>query len=54
MACTNCKQNGKTKEEIREELITSSKVIGKVAIWISVIWMALGVYGLITLIGKFL
>jgi hypothetical protein len=54
MACTNCKQNGKTREEIREELMKSTKVIGRIAIIISLIWMALGAYGLITLIGKFL
>jgi hypothetical protein len=50
MACTTCKQKGKTKEEIEK----SVKSIGKVAIWIALAWMALGVYGLISLIGKFL
>ena len=50
MACTNCKQNGKTKEEIEK----SVKNISKVAIWIAIVWRSLGVYGLITLIGKFL
>jgi hypothetical protein len=50
MACTNCKQNRKTKEEIEK----SVKTIGKTAVWIAVVWMVLGVYGLISLIGKFL
>jgi len=50
MACTTCKQKGKTKEEIEK----SVKDIGKIAIWIALVWMALGVYGLISLIGKFL
>jgi len=50
MACSNCKQKGKTKEEIEE----SVKKIGKVAIWIAFAWMVLGIYGLISLISKFL
>jgi len=50
MGCTTCKQKGK----IKEELITSTKFIGKVVIWFTVIWTVLGVYGLITLIGKLL
>ena len=50
MACTTCKQKGKTKEEIEK----SVKSIGKAAIWIAIVWMALGVYGLISLISKFL
>ena len=50
MACTTCKQKGKTKEEI----IESAKFISKAAIWVAIIWMALGIYGFITLIGKFL
>jgi hypothetical protein len=50
MACSNCKQKEKTKEEIEK----SVRKIGKVAIWVALAWMALGVYGLISLIGKFL
>jgi len=50
MACTTCKQKGKTKEEIEK----SVKSIGKKIIWIAVVWAALGIYGLISLIGKFL
>jgi len=50
MACTNCKQ----KEKIKEEIEKSVKSIGKAAIWIAVVWMVLGVYGLISLIGRFL
>jgi hypothetical protein len=50
MACTNCKQKEKTKEEI----VKTAMKISKVALWIAIGWMALGVYGLISLIGKFL
>jgi hypothetical protein len=50
MACSTCKQKEKTKEEI----IKTTMKIGKVAIWVAIVWMALGVYGLISLIGKFL
>jgi hypothetical protein len=50
MACTTCKQKGKT----REEIIESTKFISKTAIWFAIIWMAFGIYGFITLIGKFL
>jgi hypothetical protein len=50
MACTTCKQKGKTREEIMQ----STKFISKAAIWIAIVWMAFGIYGFITLIGKFL
>jgi len=50
MACSTCKQKGNTKEKI----IQSTKFISKTIIWIAVVWAALGIYGLISLISKFL
>ena len=38
----------------KEEIENTTKNIGKVALWIAIIWMAFGVYGFITFIGKFL
>jgi hypothetical protein len=50
MACTICKE----KKEFKEEIIKSGEFIGKGVIWFTIVWSLLGVYGLITLISKFL
>jgi hypothetical protein len=50
MSCTSCKE----KRDIKEELIKSSEFVSKGVIWFVVVWSILGIYGLITLISKFL
>lgn len=48
MSCKSCKE----KKDIKEEMIKSGEFIAKGVIWFAVIWTVLGLYGLITLIGK--
>lgn len=50
MACKNCKN----KETIKEEMINSTKLVDNWVIWFVVIWSGLAIYGLVTLIGKFI
>ena len=50
MSCTSCKE----KKELREEIIKSTEFVSKGVIWFVVIWSILGLYGLVTLISKFL
>lgn len=50
MACTKCKQRNKIKEDIQNSVSSVSKTV----VWVAVIWMVLGIYGLVTLISKFL
>jgi len=50
MACTNCKE----KKDIKEEIIKSAEFVAKRVIWFAIIWSILGLYGLISLIGKIL
>lgn len=50
MSCTSCKE----KKDIREELIKSGEFVSKGIIWFVIIWSILGIYGLVTLISKFL
>ena len=49
MSCSTCKQkNLKTEMEDTTKFVSSGIVI------FAIIWSVLGIYGLITLIGKFL
>ena len=50
MACSSCKE----KKEIKEELIKSGEFIGKGVVWFAIGWSLLAIYGLVTLISKFL
>ena len=50
MACTSCKEKNKLKEELNKTVELANKRV----VWFAVIWFSLGVYGLITLIQKFL
>lgn len=50
MACTSCKE----KRELKEEIVKSGEFISKGIIWFTIGWSLLGIYGLITLISKFL
>jgi hypothetical protein len=50
MSCSSCKQ----KRDIKEELIKSSEFVSKGVIWFVVIWSLLAIYGLGTLISKFI
>jgi hypothetical protein len=50
MACSSCKE----KKEIKEELIKTGEFVSKGVIWFSIGWSLLGIYGLVTLISKFI
>ena len=50
MACTKCKQ----KNQIREEIEKTTESISKGVIWFVAIWTALALYGLYSLVSKFL
>jgi hypothetical protein len=51
MACSTCKNKGlKLKEKVEE----STEFVSKGVIWFFVIWTSLGIYGLYSLIHKFL
>jgi hypothetical protein len=50
MACTTCKE----KKDIKEEMVKSGEFIAKGVIWFAIIWTGLGLYGLYSLIHKFL
>ena len=50
MACSKCKQ----KNEFREEIEKTTGFISKGAIWFVTIWTVLALYGLYSLVSKFL
>ena len=50
MGCTECKK----KTEFKEELDKTTSFVSKGVIVFTIIWTCLGVYGLITLISKFI
>ena len=50
MACSSCKE----KNKIKEEFIKTGEFVNNRVVWFAVIWTGLGIYGLITLIHKFL
>jgi hypothetical protein len=50
MGCSSCKE----KRDIKEELIKSSEFVSKGVIWFTIIWSILAIYGLVTLISKFI
>jgi len=50
MSCSECKK----KQTIKEEMLESSKFVSNGVIWFVVIWSGFAIYGIITLISKFL
>ncbi len=50
MACTKCKQ----KESFKKQIYESTKNTEKGIVWFFIIWSALAVYGLYSLIEKFI
>jgi hypothetical protein len=50
MACKECKKNNRFKEEMNK----STELFSKKIIVVFVVWTILGVYGLFSLISKFL
>jgi hypothetical protein len=50
MACSECKKNGKLKDEANK----AGQFVSKGVIIVFVTWTILGIYGLITLISKFI
>ena len=49
MACSSCK-----KKELKEEIIKSGEFVSKGVVIFTIIWSVLGIYGLYSLISKFL
>ena len=50
MACSECKKNSNLKEEINN----TGKFVSKGVIITFIVWTILGIYGLISLISKFI
>jgi hypothetical protein len=50
MGCTNCKN----KESLKREIYESTKIVDRGVVIFAIVWSALAIYGLISLIGKFL
>jgi hypothetical protein len=50
MSCTTCKQ----KANIKEEMNNAGSFVSKGVIIFAIVWSGLGIYGLISLIQKFL
>jgi hypothetical protein len=50
MSCSTCKE----KSKIKEELYESSEFVSKGVIWFVIVWSGLALYGLYTLITKFI
>ena len=50
MSCKNCKN----KEDIKKQIYDSTKVVDNWIIWFVLIWSGFALYGLYTLIDKFL
>ena len=42
------------KSELKEEMLKSGEFVGKGVIIFALVWTALGIYGLVTLISKFI
>jgi hypothetical protein len=50
MSCTNCKE----KRNVKEEIVKSGEFVSNGIIWFAIIWTIFGLYGLYSLIHKFL
>jgi hypothetical protein len=50
MGCTSCKK----KNDFKQELENSSSFVSKGVIVFAIFWTGLGIYGLISLIQKFI
>lgn len=50
MGCSNCKK----KESFKKQIYESTKNTERGVIWFAVIWFLLGVYGLYSIISKFI
>ena len=50
MGCTSCKNKNNYKEEFNK----TTEFVSKGVIVFAIVWLFLGLYGFITLIGKFL
>ena len=49
MSCSNCK-----KKEFKEELEKTTGFVSKSAIWFVIIWSVFALYGIYSLVSKFL
>jgi hypothetical protein len=50
MACSSCKKKETFKNEIKE----TGDLVSKKIVWFAIIWSILGLYGLYSLVTKFI
>lgn len=50
MSCKSCKE----KNDMKDKMMETAEFVSKGVVWFAVIWSALGLYGLYTLINNFL
>lgn len=50
MSCKNCKN----KEDIKKEIYDSTKLVDNWVIWFAIVWSGLAIYGLYSLVTKFI
>jgi hypothetical protein len=51
MACSSCKNKG---SNLKDKMDESTKFVSRWTIWVFVVWSVLGLYGLYSLIHKFI
>ena len=50
MACSKCKE----KKTLKEDLIKSTGIVSKGIVWFTIIWTIFAIYGIYSLITKFI
>lgn len=50
MACSECKK----KQSVKQDLLKSTEFVKKGVIWFIAIWSGFAIYGIYTLISKFI
>lgn len=50
MACSECKK----KQSVKEDLLKSTEFVQKGVMWFVAIWSGFAIYGIYTLISKFI
>ncbi len=54
MACSECKQKSKSSEMTKQEIDSMVKSMEKGVTWFVIIWSIFAIYGIYSLIDKFL
>lgn len=50
MGCSECKK----KQTLKEEMLNSSRFVNQSVVWFVVIWSLFAVYGIYSLVSKFI